>query len=77
MVAVGSPLLPLDEADLADNQDHDQDEDHLGVHLRVARVLLVHAQVFVVPSLLRRELVPLDAVPVNGDILVVVAMTVA
>ena len=78
MITVGSPFLPLNKADLADNEDNYQDENHLGVHLGMAGVLLVHPQVLVVPLLLLGELVPLDAVPVYGDVLMVavaVAMT--
>ena len=59
MVGGGAALLPLDEDDLRDDEDDKEDEDHLGVHLRVARVLLVHLQVLVVPFLLRGQLVPL------------------
>ena len=78
MIAVRSPLFPLDKADLADNENDNEDEDHGGVHVGVARVLLVHPDVFHVESLLGRELVPLDLVPVYRDVLVVaVAMTVA
>ena len=75
MITVRSPFLPLDEADLADNQDNNKDEDHLGVHLRMSRVLLVHSEMLVVPSLLGRKLVPLNAVPVYRDVLVLVAVT--
>ena len=76
---MGSPFLPLNKADLADNEDNYQDENHLGVHLGMSGVLLVHPQVLVVPLLLLGELVPLDAVPVYRDVLVLVAlaMTVA
>ena len=74
MITVGSPFLPLNKADLADNEDNYQDENHLGVHLGMAGVLLVHPQVLVVPLLLLGELVPLDAVPVYRDVLM---MTVA
>ena len=75
MITVRSPFLPLDEADLADNQDNNKDEDHLCVHLRMSRVLLVHSEMLGVPSLLGRKLVPLNAVPVYRDVLVLVAVT--
>ena len=79
MITVRSPLFPLDKADLADNKDNNENEDHGRVHLGVSRVLLVHPDVFIVEPLLGRELVPLDAVPVYRDVLVLVAvaMTVA
>ena len=79
MITVRSPLFPLDKADLADNKDNNENEDHGRVHLGMSRVLLVHPDVFIVEPLLRRELVPLDAVPVYRDVLVLVAvaMTVA
>ena len=60
MVGGGAALLPLDEHDLGDDEDDKEDEDHLRVHLGVARVLLVHLQVLVVPFLLGRQLVPLN-----------------
>ena len=78
MITVGSPFFPLNKADLADNENDYQDENHLGVHVSMASMLLVHPQVLVVPLLLLGELVPLDTVPVYRDILVVavaVAMT--
>ena len=78
MVTVRPPLLPLDETDLADDQDDDEDEDHLGVHLCVAGVLLVHPQMLIVPLLFRGELLPVDAVPVYCNVLMVtMAMAVA
>ena len=75
MIAVRLPFLPLDKTNLTDNQDDNKDEDHLRVHLCMTRVLLMHPKMFVVPFLLRRELVPLDAVPVYGDVLVVVSVS--
>ena len=64
MIAVRSPLFPLDKADLADNENDNENEDHGGVHIGVARVLLMHPDVLHVEPLLGRELVPLDFVPV-------------
>ena len=75
---MGSPFLPLNKADLADDEDDNEDENHLAVHISMTSMLLVHPQVLVVPLLLLGELVPLDAVPVYRDVLmmaVAVAMT--
>ena len=71
---MGSPFLPLNKADLADNEDDNEDENHLAVHISMASMLLVHPQVLVVPLLLLGELVPVYAVPVYRDVLM---MTVA
>ena len=75
MITVGSPFLPLNKADLADNENDYQDKNHLGVHVSMASMLLVHPQVLVVPLLLLAELVPLDAVPVDGDVGMVTVAT--
>ena len=74
MITVRSPFLPLDEADLADNQDNNKDEDHLCVHLRMPGMLLVHSQVLVVPFLFWGQFVPFYRVPVYGDVLVLMPM---
>jgi hypothetical protein len=44
MIGVRPVLLPLDEEDLWDEEHGEQDQDHLCVHVRVARVLLVHPE---------------------------------
>ena len=36
-------LPPLDEDDLREEEDDQENENHLGVHLRVSGVLLVHS----------------------------------
>ena len=75
---MGSPFLPLNKADLADNEDDNEDENHLCVHLGMTGVLLVHPQMLIVPLLFRGELLPVDAVPVYCNVLMVtMAMAVA
>ena len=71
MITVGSPFLPLNKADLADNEDDNEDEDHLCVHLGMTSVLLVHPQVLIVPLFLWGELLPVNTVPVYCDVLMV------
>ena len=71
MITMRPPFLPLNKADLADNEDDNENENHLAVHFSVTSMLLVHPQVLVVPLLLLGELVPLDAVPVYRDVLMV------
>jgi len=46
VVGVGTVLPPLDEDDLGEEEDDQENENHLGVHLRVSGVLLVHSYVF-------------------------------
>lgn len=44
MVGVRPVFPPLDQDDLGEEQHHQQDEDHLSVHLRVPGMLLVHPE---------------------------------
>lgn len=56
-VAFVMSLLPLEQHELGDNQSNDENQQHLGVHLVVAFVLLVHLLVEKARLLVLRHLV--------------------
>ena len=44
MVGVGLVFPPLEKHDLGEEENNEQDEDHLGVHLCMSSMFLVHPE---------------------------------
>ena len=50
VVGVGLVFPPLEKHDLGEEENNEQDEDHLGVHLCMPSMLLVHPEKYLMKT---------------------------